>query len=739
MPASDPSATPPGSAQQARGAQQHWAFVPIRKPELPAVAHKSWCSNPIDYFVLAGLERKKIQPSPAAAPEILMRRLYLDLTGLPPAADEVDRFCEDYQRNADRAYEELVDRLLASPHYGEMQARHWLDQARYADSNGYSIDAPRSIWKYREWVIQAFNRDLPFDQFTIEQLAGDLLPRATLDQKIATGFHRNTQINQEGGIDTEQFRIESIVDRVNTTGTVWLGLTIGCCQCHDHKFDPITQREYYQFFAFFNNCDEPTLEILTDVTRKARAELRAQIKELQATLGKLDPTNEKSIEKWERSITDQTRRQLPKQIVDIFLVAENGRNKRQKKILEDAYRRADLTRHAIGSLGSPWLAAMNVEIFRRRQELVHRLELLLKQEPAITTTMIVSERSQPRTTTILLGGDFLRRGAIVQPGTPVVLPLYKRNPRTRLDLARWLVSPENPLTARVTVNRYWGQLFGMGLVETDNDFGTQGSRPSHPELLDWLASEFRTGGWSIKKIQKTIVMSSTYRQSSHARKDLEVVDPRNQLLARQNRFRVSAEIVRDLCLFTSGLLNPTVGGPSIFPPQPEGVYRFTQIDRAWKTSPAPECYRRGMYTWFWRSAPHPALMVFDAPDASSSCTRRNRTNTPLQALTLLNDSGFYEYAQALADRILSQPDVSDKVRIENLFRICLSRRPNPVESRRLLDFRASCAQSFREHRAEARQLLHTRPDRGGDQLIDHASWIMLARVLMNLDEFITRE
>jgi len=714
----------------------HWSFQPIRRWPEPAVTDTKWAKNAIDRFILAELEKKKIRPSPEADPVTLIRRVSLDLTGLPPTIAEVDRFLKEHTTSPEAAYESLVDRLLQSPHYGEMQGRHWLDLARSAYSNGYSIDAPRQIWKYRDWVIDAFNRDLPFDRFTIEQLAGDLLPKATTEQKVATGFHRNTQINQEGGIDLEQFRVDSIIDRVNTTGSVWLGLTVGCAQCHDHKFDPFSQREYYQLFAFFNNCDEPNLEIAAPDVQKERVRIQARIAAIEKELTLYDTYNEDAIEKWERGITDETRNMVPKPIAAIFLVAIAGRNAKQKKTLEDAYRFADQVRHPIGAMLNPISAIAHTTILNTRFDLVKQRDELRKQAPPVTSSMVLQETKKPRVTTILLGGDFLRKGVPVTPGTPTVLPRPEAKPGlNRLNLAKWLVADDNPMTARVAMNRYWGQFFGTGIVETENDLGTQGSPPSHPELLDWLASEFHRQKWSVKAMHKLIVMSATYRQASDARPDLATVDARNRLLARQARIRVPAEIVRDTSLVASGLLNPKVGGPGIYPPQPDGIYRFTQIDKQWKPSAGPDRFRRGMYTYFWRSAPHPALIVFDAPDSNATCTRRVRSNTPLQALTLLNDTGFYEYAVAMGRRIVKDGPADDEGRAAFAFRLCLARSPSSREQQRLSAFVAAQKSAFTAKPSEAKQLT----DETGTAAIDLAVWIMTARVLLNLDEFITRE
>jgi mono/diheme cytochrome c family protein len=694
----------------------HWAFQPIRRPELPSVKNPNGCSNAIDRFILARLEKQRIAPAPEADRITLLRRVSLDLIGLPPSPTEIEDFLNDKRLDA---YERVVDRLLASPHYGERWGRLWLDLARYADSNGYSIDSPRSIWKYRDWVIDALNKDKPFDKFVIEQLAGDLLPQATTEQRIATGFHRNTQKNEEGGIDQEQFRVESIVDRVNTTGTAFLGLTIGCCQCHDHKFDPLTQREYYQLFAFFNSCEEPTLELPTPEQLRKRQEVRIRVAELEKQLKTLDTATPERVAMWEGSLTPQSRAMLPARVQAILAIAPNGRSPRQEQAVITAYRNFEQVRHAVGGLGQPlnYLAAAHVQAMLTRKMLEKKIADLQKEMPVIPTTLVLEESKTPRVTNIHLGGDFVRKGAVVTPDVPRVLPaLPAKDRHTRLDLARWLVDNRNPLTARVAVNRFWQQFFGLGIVETENDFGTQGTAPSHPELLDWLATEFRDRDWSMKAIHRLIVTSATYRQSSCHRPELATIDARNRLLARQHRLRLDAEVVRDIALSASGLLNPAIGGPSVYPPQPKGVYAFTQIPRTWQASTGPDRYRRGLYTYFWRSAPHPDLTVFDAPDAVSACTRRNRSNTPLQALTLLNDQGFFEFAQALAGRILRECPGDNRERIAYAFHLCLGRQPND-----------------REQQTIERLLQKQREAKPRD------AWTSVARVLLNLDEFITRE
>lgn len=889
-------------------ARNHWSFQPILRRDPPAVQNGGWVRNPIDNFILARLEQQNIQPSPEADRATLIRRLSFDLLGLPPTPAEVDEYLKDQRPNA---YDELVNRLLQSPHYGERWGRHWLDQARYADSNGFTIDGPRSIWKYRDWVIAALNRDLPFDQFSIEQLAGDMLPGATTDQIVATGFHRNTLINQEGGTDPEQFRVESVVDRVNTTGSVFLGLTVGCAQCHTHKYDPITQREYYQLYAFLNNADEPTIVAPSAEQAEELAQLRQQITAAEQALREHDTALAAKQPEWEQ--TYAARQETVWTVIEPREFTSSGGALMTKladqSILlggqipaNDTYTvtadsplggvtavRVEVLRHNTLSNGGPGLSETgnfvltdfkltatplaagqpmgeakqvafsraladdsapewpvdhtlddgkmtgwaftfvkgqpNTEhraIFLAQEDIggdggsrltvtldhqyvtaprsaLGRFQLLATTAPreslildeairkiikvpseqrtgqqreqlaaefrrgdparaplatkiadlkrrerdivsSITTTMVMQERPQPRETHVQIRGDFLRPGAKVQPAVLAVLPPLPsglQNP-TRLDLARWLVSPENPLTPRVTVNRVWQQYFGVGLVETENDFGTQGSPPTHPELLDWLASEFVRLGWSQKALHRLIVGSATYRQTSHIRPDLSSVDPRNKLLARQSRLRLEAEVIRDVALASSGLLSPQVGGPGVFPPQPEGIYRFTQQDKQWKVSDGPDRFRRGMYTYFWRSSPYPFLVTFDAPQGNATCTRRVRSNTPLQALTLANDSAFVEIAQGLAGRVLRESPASTSQRLRYAFRLCLAREPSDKESQRLEQFFQAQAAQFQAAGAAAEPLApKTRP--ADIPVHEAAAHTAVSRVLLNLDEFVTRE
>ncbi len=752
----------------------HWAFIAPQRPPLLTVRRANSARNPVDRFILARLEHEGIAPSPEADPVTLIRRLSLDLLGLPPTPAEVDAFMKDTRPDA---YEQVVERLLASPHYGERWGRWWLDAARYMDSNGYSIDAPRSIWKYRDWVVAALNGDMPFDQFVIEQLAGDLLPDATIEQRVATGFHRNTQINQEGGIDAEQFRVETVLDRVNTTATVFLGVTFACGQCHDHKFDPFTQREYYQMFAFFNSSEHdghgkgdfgPVLEVPTPKELEARDAHRAMVRELEDELKAHADELRGKVSTWEAALDDAGRDKLKAEVKAALAVPADERTAEQRDAVFAAFRDQN----------------------EGHKKLRDRLAKLKKDAPSVTSTLVMKELSQPRETRVFIKGDFTRPGDLVAPGVPAVLhPLSAavwtesprlvagegagsppdvdaaRPPPNRLDLARWIVATNNPLTARVVVNRVWQQYFGKGIVETENDFGTQGARPTHPELLDWLAPDFMkseirspkseanpnsrnpksTGAsgavrtsdfglpselgartsdsWSLKHLHRLIVTSATYRQSSKARPELRDIDPSNKLLARQARLRLDAEIVRDGCLASSGLLSPKMGGPPVNPPQPDGVMTLGQSKHAWKPSASDDRYRRGLYTQFYRATPHPALTVFDAPDAFSACTRRIRANTPLQALTLLNDQQFYELAQGLADRVLRERSPTDTERLDYAFRVCVAREPDRVERERLADLLAQ-------------QLTQT-DDNEHDKLKE--AWTTVARVLLNLDETITRE
>ena len=685
----------------------HWAYVKPARPAVPEVKDKSWPRNAIDNFVLARLEKENIKPSPAAPSETLLRRAALDLIGLPPTPTELDAFAGD---GSSDAYEKQVDRLIASPHYGERQARHWLDNARYADSNGYSHDYPRSIWPYRDWVINALNADMPFDRFTIEQLAGDLLPHPTRDQRIATGFHRNTQINTEGGIDPEQFRVEAIIDRVATTSTVFLGQTLACAQCHNHKFDPFSQKEYYEFFAFFNNCDEPTLKV-TGVTDPK------EIEALKARVAQLDAAVKDKIAAWEPTLTDEQKKKFKPETQEALALPADKRDAKQQERVKAALRSVDND-----------FGAMTDDLVATQKQITD----------GVTTMVMAEHKGEPRKSTILIKGDFTRPGDAVTPGVPRVLPDLKAQEATRLDLAKWIVDPENPLTARVTVNRIWQQYFGRGLVETENDFGTQGTPPTHPELLDYLATELIQSKWSLKHIHRLIVTSATYRQSSNVRPELKDTDPYNKLYARQSRIRLDAEIVRDVALASSGLLSEKIGGPSVYPPIPDGVMGVGQVKHTWRTSKGEDRYRRGLYTFTFRASLHPSLATFDAPDAITACTRRIRSNTPLQALNLLNDSAWMEFSRSLAQRVLNADGLSDEQRIAMAFRLATSRQPQPDELQLLAGLLKQMREDYRSDAKDAKAVAGAESSEG-EKAGDVAAWTLVARAILNLDETITRE
>lgn len=891
----------------ARRQSNHWAFQDIVRPKLPSPKDKHLAHNPIDLFVLAKLQNEGLKPSPVADRNTLVRRLYLDLLGIPPTIEQINKFVDN---NNPAAYEELVDEILASPRYGERWGRHWLDLARYADSNGFTVDGSREIWKYREWVIHALNQDMPFDQFTTEQMAGDLLKDPTTEQLIATGFHRNTLINQEGGTSDEQFRVEAVVDRVNTTSGVYLGLTIGCAQCHQHKFDPISQRDFYELYAIFNNCQDnndaagsgPIIQVPSQRQIDLGKSLQTQLTTAELPLAAHDKQFAAGFSEWKKTLSEietitwnalqpeswttangavlnivnenqllvdfsipandtytvhyssspqrvtairlepkthsnlpqggpgrasngnfvlsefraylttaeGTRKQLPiaraiadhsqdgypiyhaidkqdktgwainvksgnanvnreatfflvepielsatdkltielehaindKYLIGCFalsttsantsslqvptsiqqLIQKETRTKDEDQQIDKAYKQTDLTRTSLVKIVDSIKAQINAH------------------KKSIPSTMILRELEKPRTTHIQIRGDYLRTGAVVQPAVPAVLPpiAIDGRPINRLDFAQWLTNDENPLTARVTVNRYWQRFFGLGIVETENDFGTQGSKPSHPRLLDWLASEFRDNRWSIKLLHRLIVTSATYQQTSVVSAELIARDPRNRLLARQSRIRLEAEAIRDSSIQSAGVLSTKIGGRGVYPPQPAGIYVQTQQKKAWPESQGNDRFRRGMYIFFWRSSPYPLMPTFDAPEANVTCTRRSRSNTPLQALTLANDRSFFEFAQLLAEKILQSNTTSDAGRIQLAMQRTLARDPTPFEQARLQTFIDAQKTWYAKNPQHAQQVAPTYipPDW---KVSDAAAWTALSRVLLNLDEFITRE
>jgi len=683
--------------------QQHWSFVPPKRPDLPKVAHAVWPRNAIDHFILARLERDGLQPSPEADKATLIRRLSFDLTGLPPTPAEVDAYLLD---NRPDAYERVVDRLLASPHHGERMALDWLDAARFADTNGYHIDNGRDMSRWREWVIDAYNRNLPFDRFTVQQLAGDLLPDAddpqeNLRQRLASGFNRNHMINFEGGAIPQEYHNAYIVDRVNTTATVWLGLTVACAQCHDHKYDPVSQKEYYQLYAYFYNVPENGLDGSTGnsspLLKHPTPEQQKSFDELAAAV---------------RKIETEASGPIPE---------------------ADAARRVH-----IGKL-------------RKQRENLDR---------HVPTTMVMSEMEKPRDAFILVRGQYDKTGEKVKPGVPASLsPLPAAAPSNRLGLARWLVDPAHPLTARVAVNRYWQMYFGTGLVKTAEDFGAQGEQPSHPELLDWLAVEFpapsaapagsgSSTAWDMRALLRLIVTSATYRQSSAVSPLLLAHDPENRLLARGPRMRLQAEFIRDQALAVSGLLNDKIGGASVSPYQPGGLWEelaSRQDGSNWTAqtytqSHGPDLYRRTMYTFWKRTSPPPTLSTFDAPDRETCTVRRARTNTPLQALVLLNDPTYVEAARKLAERIMSEAGPTADERIALAFRLATARQPSANELAVLKQTFKDQWAFFRADAGAAAKLLKVGEAPRNEKLdaAELAAWTTVASVILNLDETVTK-
>ncbi|HKQ92322.1 MAG TPA: DUF1553 domain-containing protein [Blastocatellia bacterium] len=979
---------------------EHWAFIPPKRPEIPKVANAAWVRNPIDSFVLARLEKEGLKPQPEADKTTLLRRVYLDLTGLPPTPADIDAFLADKSAGA---YEKLVDKLLASPHYGERMAMVWLDLARYADTHGYHIDSHRDMWVWRDWLIRAFNENKGFDQFTIEQLAGDLLPDATQDQKIATGFNRNHMINFEGGAIPEEYLNEYVIDRVETTTTTWLGLTMGCARCHTHKYDPISQKEFYQFYAFFNSVPElgldgrtgnaaPILPLPTEEQKAEQQRLTGAIQDLTDALSDKNVAPLK--QEWEKTLSGRAADAPVEKIMSHYeldgSLADSSGHYRQGRTLNgdptfgggmvsravsldgqtllsfgdagafgagDQFTFALWMRPGIGKIGNfafqkiedektrrgyelvfekthlidiqRWAAPLTVRLIsnwpdgaivvrtkepfnsndwkhlaftydgsgraaglkvflngkfaevevvkdalngpiktgaelviggkqtgraysgglddmrfysrvlgdreiedlavhypvrailsgvggKRAKEEEDRLrEYFLTEiapeemrrkyvelkavrkrkqalDKAIINTMVMMERGLPRDTFILARGDYRNKTEKVTPGVPAVLPpLPKDEKVNRLTLAKWLVDPNHPLTSRVAVNRFWQMYFGHGIVKTVEDFGVQGESPVHPELLDWLATEFmnptwnagdeatgRQGdketkgqgdkgtrgdeahsqsairnpqsaikrGWDVKAMQRLIVTSATYRQSSRFTPELREKDPENRLLARGPRFRLSAEIIRDNALAVSGLLNDDIGGPSVLPYQPPGLWEEMAFGdgfsmQEYVQSHGKDLYRRSMYIFWKRTVPPAAMATFDAPDREKCVARRAVTNTPLQALITLNDPTYVESARAMAERTLREGGKNVSARIVYIFRLALARKPSRREARVLLDLLSQQLINYRKDKKAATELLRVGESVADDKIdqAELAAWTMLASAILNLDETITKE
>jgi hypothetical protein len=916
--------------------QKHWSFLPPRRPELPAIKDRSWPRSGLDFFVLSRLERQGLRPSPSADRATLLRRVSLDLIGLPPTPAEVDAFLNDPSPDA---YDRVVDRLLASPRWGEQMATRWLDAARYADTNGYQSDGERFMWRWRDWVIDAFNANMPFDRFTIEQLAGDVLPSPTLSQRIATGFNRNHRGNGEGGVIPEEYAVEYVVDRVDTTATVWLGLTLGCARCHDHKFDPVRQKEFYQLFAFFNNVPErgkaikygnspPWIKAPTVEQQRQRADLDRRVSQAELAWREKLPALEAAQKAWEMSqrslpptpwaprqglvahfpmdgsrkdgdFKDGTPHQVPGRqglavaldgrcfleagdvtpfgFYDKFSLAAWARPESDhggaivsrmtdadqadgyslhvidghvhvhlvKRWLDDAIRvrtaerlPSDQWHHVLATYdGSRVAAGIHMYIdgrpaklevllddlnqtFETRQPLrigggagpagrfrgaiqdvriwneaisgeqaviaatpepidgllaiaaehrttgqaaklrawfleVHApkdiqaaaraLDKLRRQrqalEEAIPTTMVMEEMPRPRDAFVLVRGEYDKHGEKVSPGIPASLGrLPEGAPGNRLTLARWLVSTDNPLTARVTVNRWWQGYFGTGLVKTVEDFGSQGEWPSNPELLDWLAIELMSNGWDVKAMQRLIVTSATYRQTSRVTRELFAKDPENRLLARGPRVRLPAETIRDQALFVSGLLVERIGGPSVKPYQPPGLWKEL-ADTEYVADHGEGLYRRGLYTFWKRTVAPPGMTTFDAPLRETCVVRQTRTNTPLQALALLNDVPYVEAARALAQRAMKEGGTTAADRLQWAFRLATGRRPRSVELQVLLDGLEHHRKELGRDRSSAVRLVTVGESIRDSSLdvMELAAYTAVAGLLFNLDEVVTKE
>ncbi len=665
--------------------EPHWAYVPPKRSPVPAVKHTAWPRNDIDRFILTRLEAEGLAPQPEADRATLARRLALDLTGLPPTPAEVDAFVADTSADA---VEKLVDRLLAHDGYGEHMARQWLDLARYADSAGYADDPPRTIWGWRDWVVRAFDANMPFDEFTMRQLAGDLLPSAAIDDKVATAFHRNTLTNNEGGTIDEEYRTVAVIDRVNTTMSTWMGTTMACAQCHDHKYDPLSQKEYFQLYAILNNTSDADHKDELPVVRLPWKEI------------------------------DDKRAPIEKEIAEI----EAGIPELKKPPAKDRPEPPE---------------------FQPARKIVADLRKRLDENPAATVPVLEELAGEKRRITkIQLRGNWQNLGDEVREGVPDVfhdLTAVNEDRADRMALAKWLVDPANPLTARVVVNRIWERLFGIGIVSTSEEFGSQGDLPSHPELLDWLASELVESGWNLKAIQRLIVTSAAYRQTSKCPPDLVARDPENRLVACGPRVRLSAEVIRDQALAASGLLSRKKGGPSVKPPQPNlGLSAAFGGSTDWQTSTGEDRYRRALYTTWRRSNPYPAMATFDAPSREVCTIRRPRTNTPLQALVTMNDPAYVEAAQALARRMVREGGSTDADRAAHGFRLVLARRPTPGEIDRLVALHHDSHDDFLAAPDDAKKMatdpLGPVPGDFPADMADLAAWTVVANVILNLDE-----
>ena len=717
----------------------HWAYEPPVRPPFPSIRNSGWVRTGVDPFILAELEKAGLEPSPEAECGVLVRRLSLDLRGLPPDPTWVEEFCgPDWPAG----YDVLVERLLTSDRFGERWAAMWLDLARYADTKGYEKDPHRSIWMYRDWVIRAFNADMPFDRFTVEQLAGDLLPEPSADNLIATAFHRNTMTNTEGGTSDEEFRVAAVVDRVNTTMELWQGTTFSCAQCHNHPYDPFRHREYFELFAFFNNTadadksdDRPSLPTLEDPDLRAKADrLLKEIRRLEEEMEELAARPEMLLrrEEWVRAARTAL---MSSEGRDLFGVKEIPQESEVEAIIKapEEERGPNECRQLAEYYMSiaPELAPLRDEVRALRSE-------LRALEPVWTPIMRELPPEHSRVSYILERGNWLVRGEEVEPTVPQVLNSRSTNPApNRLGLARWLVGSDNPLTARVTVNRFWAELFGTGLVETLEDFGTRGEPPSHPELLDWLAMEFvETHAWSVKSLLRQLVASAAYRQSSRVTPELLERDSRNRLVSRSARLRLSAEQVRDQALAVAGLLSEKMYGPGVMPEQPPGIWNSPYGGERWETSRGEDRLRRAVYTYWKRTSPYPSMATFDKPSREVTVSRRISTNTPLQALVTLNDPVFVEAAVGLGGRMLAEVEGDPSARIRWGYRLALARDPSVSTLRDLTALYEETMDHYLRRPDEREALLEVFETAGGGAEL--AASAVVANVILNLDEFLTR-
>ena len=718
---------------------KHWAFEPPQASPIPPAKLAAWPRNEIDSFLLARLEQEGLRPSPEAAKETLLRRVSLDLVGLPPTPEEVDAFLLD---NSPQAYERAVDHLLASPRYGERWAWDWLDAARYADTNGYQGDPERTMWPWRDWVVKAINANMPYDQFTIEQLAGDLLPDATLEQKLATGFNRNHMFNGEGGRIAEETRVENVMDRAETTGTVWLGLTIGCARCHDHKYDPFTNRNYYELYAYFNNTSEtgansgggrtggipPVIDFTTPAEQAALAAAETKVREAAGAVDKLE------LELFPRDA------KLP--AGKSPAAAELSGNVQAALNQEPVKRGADALREMVNFYKE--LKPDYAKLLAKHKAAVDERDRMASRLPRV---MVMDTLATPRETFMLDKGAYDKPGEKVAAVLPVSLApapkdASKETLANRLGLARWLVDPRNPLTARVTVNRFWQSFFGTGLVKTADDFGVQGQRPSHPELLDWLAVDFVRNGWDVKRLHRQIVLSSAYRQSSKVTPALLEHDPENRLLARGPRFRMPSWMMRDQALAASGLLVEKLGGPSVKPYQPEGIWEEATFGKKTYVQDHGEAlYRRSLYV-FWRRIVGPTSF-FDVAARQVCSVKTPRTNTPLHALTTLNDPAYVEAARALAQHALQQPapTTSVEARLAWAFRKVVLRQPSSAEASVLASSLKKMRVMYAADTSAAAALLKVGESPRDESLdaVDHAALTAVCLMILNLDEALTKQ